>query len=319
MCVKSLCHLCQRATGGVESPFGVLANIPLVWLALAVPLAWRGRSGQAGSVLRWFGAAVALLFGTCVLPLLFFISAVARYEVEFLPALLLLAAVGILGLERALADRPLWRRAARWGWSLLLAFSVAFNLFACVVLHAEPYNNLGDALYQTGKREEAIEHYQQALRINPNYAEAHHNLGAALYQTGKREEAIEHFQQALRINPDYAEAHYNLGVALYEAGKREEAIEHYQQALRINPDYAEAHNNLGASLAQAGKIEEAIAHFRQALRIKPDFAEAHCDLGLALGQAGRTPEAIEHLKRALQIKPDFTLAQNGLARLQARQ
>ncbi|MGO9245278.1 MAG: tetratricopeptide repeat protein [Verrucomicrobiia bacterium] len=305
--------------GGVESPFGVLTNIPLVWLTLAVPLAWRGRSGQAGSVLRWFGAAVALLFGTCVLPLLFFISAVARYEVEFLPAPLLLAAVGIFGLERALADRPLWRRAARWGWSLLLAFSVAFNLFACVVRCAEPYNNLGDALYQTGKREEAIEHYQQALRINPDYAEAHYKLGVALYQTGKREEAIEHLQQALRINPDYAEAHYNLGVALYEAGKREEGIEHFQQALRFKPDYAEAHNNLGVSLAQAGKIEEAVAHFQRALRINPDYAEAHYNLGNALAQVGRVPEAIAHYEQALRIKPDFTQAQNALARLQARQ
>ena len=92
---------------GAAEAFGVLTNFPVVWLALAAPLAWRNRSGQAASNLRWFVTAAALLFGICALTLGFFMSAAIRYEVEFLPALLLLAAVGILGLERALTARPL--------------------------------------------------------------------------------------------------------------------------------------------------------------------------------------------------------------------
>ena len=53
----------------LETAFGVLTNIPLVWLALAAPLAWRNRSGQEASILRWFVATVALLFGICALTL----------------------------------------------------------------------------------------------------------------------------------------------------------------------------------------------------------------------------------------------------------
>jgi Tfp pilus assembly protein PilF len=314
----------------VEAPFGAfgaLTNIPLVWLALAAPLAWRSRSGPESSTLRWFVTGVAVLFGTCVLTLLFYEGATIRYEVEFLPTLLLLAVVGVLGLNRALAptsksgqaDRLVWRRAARWGWGLLLGFSVALNIFASVVRCAEAHYNLGIALYQTGKPDEAIEQFQQALGIKPDYAEAHYDLGVALAHTGKIEEAIAHYEQALGINPDYAEAHNNLGTALAQAGKIGEAIAHLEQALRINPDYAEAHNNLGNALQQMGKIGDAIAQYDQALRIRPDYAEAHCDLGIALGRAGRTPEAIEHLQQALRIKPDFTLAQNTLARLRAGQ
>ena len=67
--MKSPCRPCRRAMGRCETPFGVLTNIPLVWLALAVPLAWRNRSGQAASILRWFVTAVALLFGICALTL----------------------------------------------------------------------------------------------------------------------------------------------------------------------------------------------------------------------------------------------------------
>ncbi len=70
-----------------------------------------------------------------------------------------------------------------------------------------------------------------------------------MYQIGQREEAIEHFQQALRIRPDYAEAHYNLGLAFTQLGRIDQAIAHYQQALRINPDYAQAQTALARLLA----------------------------------------------------------------------
>ncbi len=89
----------------VEYPFGILTNIPLVWLAAAVPLAWRRRSGTEASALRSFAAAAAWLFVVCALPLAFFSSAIMRYEVDFVPVLVLLAVIGLLGLERALIGR----------------------------------------------------------------------------------------------------------------------------------------------------------------------------------------------------------------------
>jgi tetratricopeptide (TPR) repeat protein len=238
--------------GRVEHPFGVLTNIPLVWLALAVPLAWRGRSADARSTLCGFLAAVAVLFGIVTLTLGLYFGASTRYEAEFLPTLVLLAVIGILGLERALAAtsesaqacRPVWRHAARRGWGLMLGFSVAFSLLVSVERCTEAQNNLGGVLAETGKIEEAIAHYQQALRIKPDYADAHNNLGVALMGQGRVQEAIGHFEQALRIKPDYAEAHVNLGNALALGGRTPEAIEHYQQALKLRPDFAPARSAL---------------------------------------------------------------------------
>jgi Tfp pilus assembly protein PilF len=257
-----------------ESPFGLLMNIPLVWLALAVPLAWQRQSASTGSALRWFVAAVALQSSIGALTLGAFFASSMRYEVDFLPALVLLAAVGIFGLEQALADQPPQRRAVRCVWGLLLAFSVTFNLLLSVEYHAEIHNLFGFELLQAGKISEAVGQFQRALRIKPDYADAHLKLGIALQQTGRVPEAIEQYQQALRLDPDQADAHYNLGLALAGAGRTPEAMEHWEQAVRLLPDFAEAHYNLGVALQQAGKIKEASAHFEQALRIKPNFAEA---------------------------------------------
>jgi tetratricopeptide (TPR) repeat protein len=228
----------------VDKPIGILTNIPLVWLALAVPVAWRSQSGQAASILRWFVMVVVLLFGICALTLGLFCAANFRYEVEFLPALLLLAVVGIFGLERALAGSPVLRRGARCGWGLLLGFSMAFNFLIYVEQSAEARYDLGMAFGRLGKMSEARALFEQALRLVPDYAEAHCSLGVTLARMGDVPEAMEHWDQALHIRPDYPEAHYNLAAALEQAGRFRDAIGHYRQALRIKPDFTEARDAL---------------------------------------------------------------------------
>ena len=266
----------------VEHPFGVLTNTPVVWLALAVPLAWRSRPRQADSILPWFVLAAALLFVMCTLPVLLLWAAIGRYEVDFLPALVLLAVVGILGMERALTptsesglvDRLAWRRPVRWAWGVLLSFSVAFNLLTTVVRCAEVHNSVGSALEEAGEVPEAVEQFEQAVRINPNFAEAHNNFALALENLGKWSDAAEQFEDAVRINPDFAEARNNLAVALEELGRMPEAIEQFEQALRINPQSAEVHYNLGNALVQRGNVKDAIQHYEQALRLRPDLTAA---------------------------------------------
>ncbi len=172
--------------------------------------------------------------------------------------------------------------------------------------------NLGVVLARQGKIEEAMMHYTKALQIDPNYAKAHCNLGVALIRQGKAEEAITHYKEALRIKPDYVEAHYNLGIVLIRQGEIEEAVAHYTEILRIDPQDVEVHNNLGVALARQGKIQEATAHYKEALRARPNYADARYNYGEVLMRQGNIREAILHYTEALRVKPNFSEAHFSL-------
>jgi tetratricopeptide (TPR) repeat protein len=172
--------------------------------------------------------------------------------------------------------------------------------------------NLGAALQQKGKIEEAVVHFRRALQANPRSYLAHTNLGAALQELGQNEQAISHYLQALRIKPDYVNARYNLGNLLLREGKIEEAISHFREALRLRPDDAGAHNSLGSALGMQGKLAEATAHFEQAARLDPDSADAHANLAYALAAQGDSQRAVFHYEQALRLNPDNADAHNGL-------
>ncbi|HVO83821.1 MAG TPA: tetratricopeptide repeat protein [Syntrophobacteria bacterium] len=179
--------------------------------------------------------------------------------------------------------------------------------------HAEAYNNWGTVLEEQGRFEEAVDRFRMALKVKPDYAAAHSNLGLALERQGRHEEAIAQYLEALRLDPTYAQAHNNLALALAARGQQDEAMAHYAEALRLRPDYAEAHNNLGHLLVGLGRLDEAAIHFAEAVRYNPDYAKARNNLGIVLVRLGRLDEAAAQFREALRIKPDYGEARNNLA------
>jgi protein O-mannosyl-transferase len=173
------------------------------------------------------------------------------------------------------------------------------------------HNNLGNALYQKGRIDEAITHYQETLRLQPDYALAHNNLGTALYQKGQTDEAIAHYQETLRLNPNYALAHQNLGNALYQKGQIDEAIRQFQEGLRLKPNQAEAHYSFGTILGKAGQTQPAIDEFQEALRLKPGFYQAHLALAQTLPRVGRLKDAAFQMEEFLRTCPGTDLAAPG--------
>ena len=144
---------------------------------------------------------------------------------------------------------------------------------------------------------------------------AHFNLGSALADLGRYQEAVTAFKEAIRINPYYAKAYYNLGVTYGNLHQWQEAITSYEEAIRIKPDYAEAYNNLGNAHERLAEHQKAITSYKEAIRIKPDYADAHYNLGVTYGELSRYQDAITEYIKALRINPDLTTAQNNLNEL----
>jgi tetratricopeptide (TPR) repeat protein len=299
---------------GIEGGYGgILADYPIAWLALAAPLAWKGRAGEEISDLRWFAAAIFLFFVASLLTLCLFFAAGSGYLSDFLPALMLLAAMGIFGLERALASLPVWRWFARCGCAVLLIFSIVFNVLASVEAHAiSDYVN-GDFLTSEGRLDAAMAEYQKALAIWPGYSGAYCGLGSVLLQKGQLAEAIVQYQNALKFNPALSEALNNLGYCYLKSGRMDDAIVQYEKVLEIKPDFPEARNNLAYCFLQMGRTDDAITQYQAAAELEPGSATYQCGLGNAFLQKGQIEEAIARYQKALELKPDFPEAHNFLA------
>jgi len=174
------------------------------------------------------------------------------------------------------------------------------------------HNNLGLLLFNRGRVDEAITHYQAALSIKRDDDFAYNNLGNAFAAQGDMERAERSFAAALALQPSNAEAHNNLGNVHASREQWLQAAEQYRAALRANPRYADAHNNLANVLVLDGDAEAALEHYRAALQIDPAYADAHYNLAVLLADRGDTAAAVTELRAALRLRPNYPQARARL-------
>jgi tetratricopeptide (TPR) repeat protein len=214
------------------------------------------------------------------------------------------------------------------------------------------HNNLGVALRRAGRRPDALVHFQEALKLRPQFPEVQTNIGEALLVAGRLDDAIPHIEEALRLDPHLAEAHINLGsvrnkqgrpdlaeseyraalelkpssaaahdglaVVLTETNRPEEALKYALAAIALDPDDADSHYNLGRLYGLTGRPDQAIEQFRETLRLEPSNAEAHFNLGTAYAQKDQMKEAVTEFSAAIHSKPDYANAHFNLASALAR-
>jgi Flp pilus assembly protein TadD len=166
------------------------------------------------------------------------------------------------------------------------------------------HNDLGVAFVFRGDREQAVDEFKHALRLEPNYFAAYLNLANTLLDMGKHEEAVAQFHEALRLKPADAKAHNDLGVALKSMGDVRAAVAEFQTVLSLRPDDVHAHNNLGVALKALGNMDGAIAEYRTAIRLQPSDLNAHYNLGLVMMESGNLEAAVAEFRTALHLRPN---------------
>ena len=233
------------------------------YLLIIAPNSGLVRTIYQGAADRYSYFASMGLF-VLVAGLLYGWSAHKRPYGRVVPAVGWLAVMGLCVLS--------WYQSATWIdaetlWRHALKHGAAESVVA--------ETNLGEALSEQGRYEEALPHYAKAVALHPELAKPHQNLGLVLARLGELKQSVQYFLEAIRLNPRGAiEARHNLAVTLIRLDDLDGAEAQITEALRLRPDYAEAHNTLGRVLAKKNRREEAEAHFTEALRIRPDFPDA---------------------------------------------
>src|SRR6266436_4979077 len=165
--------------------------------------------------------------------------------------------------------------------------------------------NLANALARKGRSDEAVIHYNEAIRLQPYYADAYYNRGSVLFAKGRTDEAVADWEKTLQIEPSYADAHTGLGNALLRKGFLREAISHYEQALALAPQDPHCRSNVAWVLATSSDASirdgaKAVELARQAVSLsggrEPVFFRT---LAAAYAETGRSSEAITTTKQAI--------------------
>ena len=167
------------------------------------------------------------------------------------------------------------------------------------------------------QQEEARRSLQESLARhdilgNPADFAAQYNLAAMLQARGEVQEALLHYQAAVRLRPRDAIANNSFGGALLAAGHPNEALQPLESAAQSQPNYAPAHYNLGNAFASLGRFPEAIREFGIVARLEPSDSMAEANWGAALAETGQLSAAREHLKRAVELDPKNALALENL-------
>jgi len=168
----------------------------------------------------------------------------------------------------------------------------------------------------------AIQFFQQATEIDPNYAVAYCDLAesyklAVWYVPMPASEAVPKLQaaatKAIELDGSLAEAHGAMAEVYSFQWKWKESITELERSLALNAGYAAAHHGLGLGLALIGRNAEALAHIERARQLDPLSLIINTDYGWVYYLERRYDEAIAQYKQALELDPNFTLAHFDLA------
>ena len=173
--------------------------------------------------------------------------------------------------------------------------------------------NIQGACYSSlYKFEMAIESYQNALKIKPDYADSWYNLGNIYRTLNQPEKSIDFYEKAVEILPEYYEAIFNLAVSLEDSNRLDEAAESYNQAILINPDAIEARINLGNIFQLHNDYEEAIIQYTKVLDLDPKNEEVLNNLGNIYRDLDQIDKAVEYYEKAIESNPKYAASQYNL-------
>ena len=131
---------------------------------------------------------------------------------------------------------------------------------------------------ETSVRAETVDRYGSLEKISPKLAQSlsakdYFNRGLAKHVLGDNEGAIADYNEAIRLNLNYAEAYYNRGLAKSALGDKKGAIADYNETIRINPNFAIAYYNIACAYSLQNNLELALLNLQKAIQLSPELRQ----------------------------------------------
>lgn len=181
--------------------------------------------------------------------------------------------------------------------------------------NATYYMARGDSYYDSGEYDIAIASYNEAIRLDADFAWAYNNRGNAYYRKGEFDQAISEFNKAIadydraiRLDPSLVWVYNNRGNAYNRTGEYDQAITDYNEAIELNSNFANAHSGRGWAYNEKGEYDKAIADLDRAISLDPDLAWAYNNRGNSYYQKGEYDKAIMDLSRSIDLDSDLAWA-----------
>ena len=198
------------------------------------------------------------------------------------------------------------------GQAGILILGMAWGLSGCVPAGPRALIE-GERLLDENRLEQATERLERAVRLIPRNAHAWNHLGLAYHRSGRLDDAIKAYQQALILDRGLAPARFNLGCLDLERGDAEGAIRELSAYLVGQPKSTAGWLKLGTAQLRARQTDGAEQSFRQALQLDGRLAEGLNGLGLVQVQRRRYPEAYQQFQAAARAQPDYAPALRNAA------
>jgi tetratricopeptide (TPR) repeat protein len=161
--------------------------------------------------------------------------------------------------------------------------------------------NLGYSELLALSFEKSVEHYSNALRLDPTYVEAYNGRGQAYMNLKKIPEAVSDFTKAVEAGIVTPKLFGNRGKCYALLGRFEESLPDLSKSLELEPKSAEIWYFRAFSSEKTGKITEAVSDYSRAIELNPNYVEALVNRGLLYYKDNNFEQAIKDDTRALEV------------------
>ena len=170
------------------------------------------------------------------------------------------------------------------------------------------WNGKGTTLYNQGNYKKALEAYQRATEIDPGNATVWVSAGLVLNRLGRYQQALVHFERALSIDPHYVPAWNGKADAQLDMNMPEEALFSYEKALVYDRKSFQAWNGIGNARSCLHDFSGAVDAYTHALLVNPNSAVAWCNKAEALIRLGHNKAALDALNEATEMDRTYSRA-----------